>query len=222
MIQIAPSILSADFSRLGEQVRLVEEAGAEILHIDVMDGHFVPNLTFGAALVNSLRPHSKMRFDVHLMVEEPEKFIEDFAKAGADHITFHIEATRHEHRVIQLIKELGLTAGIALNPATPLDGIKYILQDLDMVLLMTVNPGFGGQKFISNVVPKIQVLHHHLEQTQSLCQIEVDGGINSDTIAVAVNAGAQILVAGNAVFAQADPQQAVAKLREASSFQKSE
>lgn len=215
MIQIAPSILSADFSRLGDQVQLVEDAGAEVLHIDVMDGHFVPNLTFGPALVKSLRSHSKMRFDVHLMVEEPEQFIEDFAKAGADHITFHLETSRHTHRVIQQIKELGMTAGIALNPATPLDGVKYILQDLDMVLLMTVNPGFGGQKFIPNVLPKIQVLQRHLEQTQSACLIQVDGGINLETAAVVAKAGAHILVAGAAVFAQADPKQAVKELRKA-------
>ncbi|KGP76890.1 ribulose-phosphate 3-epimerase [Desulfosporosinus sp. Tol-M] len=215
MIQIAPSILSADFSRLGEQVRLVEDAGAEILHIDVMDGHFVPNLTFGPALVKSLRAHSRMRFDVHLMIEAPELFIADFAAAGAEHVTFHLEATDHAHRVIQLIKEQGMTAGIALNPATPLDGLKYILQDLDMVLLMTVNPGFGGQKFITNVIPKIQVLHRHLQQTGSSCLIEVDGGINLETVPVAVNAGADILVAGAAVFSHPDPHQAVEKLRQA-------
>ncbi|TGE32744.1 ribulose-phosphate 3-epimerase [Desulfosporosinus sp. Sb-LF] len=215
MIQIAPSILSADFSRLGEQVQLVEDAGAEVLHIDVMDGHFVPNLTFGPSLVKSLRDHSRMRFDVHLMVEEPERFIADFAAAGADHITFHLETSRHAHRVIQQIKELGMTAGIALNPATPLDGLKYILQDLDMVLLMTVNPGFGGQNFISNVIPKIQVLHRHLEQTQSSCLIEVDGGVNLETAPVVANAGAHILVAGAAVFAQPDPKQAVLELRQA-------
>jgi len=215
MIQIAPSILSADFSKLGEQVRLVEDAGAEILHIDVMDGHFVPNLTFGPTIVKSLRAHSSMRFDVHLMIENPELFIADFAAAGADHITFHLEATCHIHRVVQLIKEHGMTAGIALNPATPLDGIKYILQDLDMVLLMTVNPGFGGQKFITNVIPKIQVLHRHLIQTQSACLIEVDGGINMETAPVVVNAGAHILVAGAAVFGQPDPKQAVEKIRQA-------
>lgn len=217
MIQMAPSILSADFSRLGEQVSLVEEAGAEVLHIDIMDGHFVPNLTFGPALVKSLRDHSRMRFDVHLMVDEPEKFVGDFAAAGADHITFHLETTLHVHRVIQQIKELGMTAGIALNPATPLDGLKYILQDLDMVLLMTVNPGFGGQKFIPNVIPKIQVLHHHLTQTQSSCLIEVDGGINLETAPLVAKAGAQILVAGAAVFAQPDPQQAVKSIRQAAS-----
>ena len=222
MIQIAPSILSADFSRLGEQVRLVEDAGAEVLHIDVMDGHFVPNLTFGPALVKSLRAHSRMRFDVHLMVEEPERFIADFAAAGADHITFHLETSLHVHRVIQQIKEHGMTAGIALNPATPLDGIKYILEDLDMVLLMTVNPGFGGQKFIPNVIPKIKVLQRHLEQTQSTCLIEVDGGINLETAPVAVKAGAHILVAGAAVFAQPDPKLAVEKLRQAAGSIKSE
>lgn len=222
MIQIAPSILSADFSRLGAHVREVEDAGAEVLHIDVMDGHFVPNLTFGPALVKSLRPHSQMRFDVHLMIEEPERFIADFAAAGADHITFHIEATRHAHRVIQQIKDLGLTAGIALNPATPLDGIKYILEDLDMVLLMTVNPGFGGQKFIPNVIPKIQVLHRHLEQMQSDCQIEVDGGIQMETAPAVVKAGANILVAGAAVFAQPDPKHAVEALRQAAQAVKGE
>ncbi|MDP4127166.1 MAG: ribulose-phosphate 3-epimerase [Bacillota bacterium] len=215
MIQIAPSILSADFSRLGDQVRLVEDAGAEVLHIDIMDGHFVPNLTFGPALVQSLRPHSHMRFDVHLMVEEPERFIADFAAAGANHITFHLETSLHVHRIIQQIKEHGMTAGIALNPATPMDGIKYILEDLDMVLLMTVNPGFGGQKFISNVIPKIQILHQHLEQKKLNCVIEVDGGINQETAPVVARAGAHILVAGAAVFAQSDPKQAVEKLREA-------
>jgi len=215
---MAPSILSADFSRLAEQVKLVEEAGAEVLHIDIMDGHFVPNLTFGPALVKSIRDHSRMRFDVHLMVEEPEKFIADFAAAGADHITFHLETTPHVHRVIQQIKERGMTAGIALNPATPLDGLKYVLGDLDMVLLMTVNPGFGGQKFIPNVVPKIQVLQRHLEQTQSSCLIEVDGGINMETAPVVAKAGAHILVAGAAVFAQPDPQQAVKNIRQAANL----
>lgn len=220
MVQIAPSILSADFSKLGDQVRLIEDAGAEVLHIDVMDGHFVPNLTIGSLVVKALRPHSKMRFDVHLMIENPERYIDDFAKAGADHITVHLEATPHIHRAIQQIKALGLTAGVALNPATPLDGIKYILEDLDMVLIMSVNPGFGGQKFIPNVLPKIEVLHRHLDQMQSSCEIEVDGGINLDTAYAAVKAGANILVAGAAVFADPDPAQAVRAIREAALAQK--
>jgi ribulose-phosphate 3-epimerase len=157
-----------------------------------------------------------------LMVEEPERYISDFASAGADHITFHLEASRHVHRVIQQIKERGLTAGIALNPATQLDGLKYILEDLDMVLLMTVNPGFGGQKFISNVIPKLQVLRHHIDQKQSSCEIEVDGGINLETAPLVARAGAQILVAGSAVFDCADPKLAVEKLRQAARPAKSE
>jgi len=215
MLKIAPSILSADFARLGEQVALVEEAGAEVLHIDVMDGHFVPNITIGPLVVKALRPHSRMFFDVHLMIENPERYIEEFAKAGADNITVHLEATPHIHRAVQQIKSLGLKAGVSLNPATPLDGLKYILEDLDMVLIMSVNPGFGGQKFIPAVLPKIQVLRRHLEQMQSSCEIEVDGGINLDTAAAVVKAGADILVAGAAVFASPDPAQAVRQLREA-------
>lgn len=215
MIQIAPSILSADFARLGEEVKRVEEAGAEVLHIDVMDGHFVPNITIGSGVVKALRPHSQMRFDVHLMIEQPERFIEDFAAAGADHITVHLETTPHLHRIIQQIKGAGLTAGVAVNPATPLDGLKYILEDLDMVLVMSVNPGFGGQKFIPAVLPKITVLKRYLEQLDSRCQIEVDGGINPSFAQAVAKAGAEILVAGAAVFAQESPAQAVWDIRSA-------
>ncbi|WP_434511587.1 ribulose-phosphate 3-epimerase [Desulfitobacterium sp. AusDCA] len=222
MIKIAPSILSADFSRLGEQVRTVEEAGAEILHIDVMDGHFVPNITIGSLVVKALRPHSQMFFDVHLMIEQPERYIQDFAEAGADHITVHLEATPHIHRAVQQIKSLGLSAGVAVNPATPLDGLKYILPELDMVLIMSVNPGFGGQKFIPAVLPKIEVLSKYLLQMQSSCQIEVDGGINAETARAVVKAGAGILVAGAAVFAQPDPSEAILKIRQASNGQRKE
>lgn len=212
MIEIAPSILSADFAKLGEQVGIVEEAGARILHIDVMDGHFVPNITLGPGLVKSLRPYSKMRFDVHLMIENPEQYIEEFAKAGADHITIHWEATRHVHRALQQIRAAGCTAGVAYNPATPVESLEYIADELDMVLLMTVNPGFGGQQFIRSVVPKIEHVRKCLNSLGKKCPIEVDGGIHTGTIVQAVQAGAEILVAGAAVFAQQDPAQAMAAL----------
>ncbi|WP_407947637.1 ribulose-phosphate 3-epimerase [Paradesulfitobacterium ferrireducens] len=210
---IAPSILSADFARLGEQVRLVEKAGAKILHIDVMDGHFVPNITFGPALLKALRPHSRMRFDVHLMIEEPERYVADFAAAGADHITVHWEASRHAHRLIQQIKGLGVTAGLALNPATPVEMLHDILEDLDMVLLMSVNPGFGGQQFIPGVLRKLEAVRRQLESSKNqACEIEVDGGIHTGTAPSVIQAGAQILVAGAAVFGAPDPARAYREL----------
>ncbi len=208
-ITVAPSILSADFSKLGEDVRMIEDAGAEILHIDVMDGHFVPNISIGPLVVESLRKRSSLLFDVHLMIENPDRYVEDFVKAGADHITISAESTRHIHRVIQLTKSLGVSVGVALNPATPLEVLTYILQELDMVLLMTVNPGFGGQKFIHEVLPKIVALSAILKEVNPNCKIEVDGGINVDTARLVSRAGAEILVAGAAVFNTPDPHQAM-------------
>ncbi|MHB1651090.1 MAG: ribulose-phosphate 3-epimerase [Desulfitobacteriaceae bacterium] len=215
MIQIAPSILSADFAHLAEQVNMIEAAGADLLHIDVMDGHFVPNITIGPAVIHSLRRDCRLHFDVHLMIEKPERFISDFAAAGADHLTVHLEATSHLHRVVQQIKDLGLTAGIALNPATPLSGLKYILDDLDRVLLMTVNPGFGGQKFIPAVLSKIAELQRELAMREPSCSIEVDGGINATTAQAVTKAGARILIAGAAIFADPDPAQALQAIRRA-------
>ncbi|MBI4300995.1 MAG: ribulose-phosphate 3-epimerase [Chloroflexi bacterium] len=199
-IKLAPSILSADFSRLGEQVREVTEAGADYIHVDVMDGHFVPPITIGAAVVAALRSHTQLPLDVHLMVEAPEGHIEDFAQAGADIITVHVEATTHLHRTVQRIKELGAKAGVALNPASPLSLIEPILSDLDLVLVMSVNPGYAGQKFVSSVLPKIARLRRMLDEVGLMAELEVDGGINPQTAPPAVEAGARVLVAGAAVF----------------------
>lgn len=214
MIKLAPSILSADFSRLGEQVRQVEEAGVEYLHIDVMDGHFVPNITIGPLVVEALRPHSKLFFDVHLMIEHPDKYAADFVKAGADLICIHAEACPHLHRSVQNIRSLGVKAAVALNPATPLTSIEYVLESLDMVLLMTVNPGFGGQQFIREVVPKISALRERIKAFGLKTEIQVDGGINPQTACEVVKAGAAILVAGNAIFKAANIPEAVRALRE--------
>ncbi len=213
MVKIAPSILSADFAKLGQEIKDVELGGADYIHIDVMDGHFVPNITIGPLIVNAVRPITQLPLDVHLMIENPDQYIEDFAKAGADYITVHVEACKHLHRTIQLIKGQGVKAGVVLNPATPLDSIKHVLPDIDMVLLMTVNPGFGGQKFISSVIPKIKDLAQMITSLGLPIEIEVDGGVNEQTAKLCIEAGATVLVAGSAVFNQEDRAQAISKLR---------
>lgn len=212
MVYIAPSLLSADFSKLQEEVKDIELGGAEWLHLDVMDGHFVPNITFGPGLVKALRPHSNLFFDVHLMIENPDQYIGEFANAGADMIVVHAEACTHLHRTIQSIHALGKKAGVALNPATSLSVLDYILPDLDMVLLMSVNPGFGGQKFI-NIVPKLERLMEMCKEQGVSPLVQVDGGITSETAPLVVNAGANVLVAGSAVFGKPDRKAAIEALR---------
>lgn len=200
MIKIAPSILSADFSRLEEQIKLVEEGGADFIHLDVMDGHFVPNITFGAPVIKMLRKVTKVPFDVHLMIENPDKYIKDFAEAGADIITVHQEACTHLHRTLQYIKSFGIKAGVALNPATPIENIKYIIEEVDMVLIMTVNPGFGGQKYIKQMKDKIIDLKRFIDSKKLDIDIQVDGGIKLDNIKEIKSYGANIFVAGSAIF----------------------
>lgn len=214
MIKLAPSILSADFSQLAESVKVVENAGCEYLHIDVMDGHFVPNITFGAVVFEKLRKKSNMTFDCHLMIEQPDLYLEDFVKAGADIITVHQEACVHLNRTIHHIKELGCKAGVAINPATSPQALEYVLQDVDMVLIMSVNPGFGGQKFIPQSLDKIKKLKQMIDAKNYNVDIQVDGGVSVDNIHDIVTAGANIVVAGSAIFGKDNIQKAVSDLRD--------
>ncbi|HBF1518031.1 TPA: ribulose-phosphate 3-epimerase [Clostridioides difficile] len=220
MIKLAPSILSADFAKLLEDVRKVESAGCEYLHIDVMDGHFVPNITLGPLVVKSLKKENiNMVFDAHLMIENPDQYIEEFVKAGCDIITVHQEACVHLHRTIQNIKSHGIKAGVVLNPATPVDTIKHVLPDLDMVLLMSVNPGFGGQSFISCVLDKIKELKAIIDSQGLNIDIEVDGGISPKNVAEVVQAGANVIVAGSAIFGSDDIQETVNLFRKNASLE---
>lgn len=213
MVKIAPSILSADFSKLGEEILAVEKAGADYIHVDVMDGHFVPNITIGPLIVDAIRPITKLPLDVHLMIENPDQYVEAFAKAGADYLTVHVEADRHLHRTIQKIKSLGVKAGVVLNPATPVGTIQHIIGDVDLVLLMSVNPGFGGQTFIPEVLNKITQVKEMADQKGLAIEIEVDGGVNPETARQCIEAGANVLVAGSAVYNQPDYEKAISQIR---------
>ncbi len=209
MVKLAPSILNADLWRLGEEIRKVERGGAHILHVDVMDGHFVPNISVGFPLIESIKGRTKLPLDVHLMIERPENYVERFAAVGADIVTFHIEATYHPNRVIQMLRKMEVKVGIALNPTTPVATLKHIIEDVDLVLLMSVNPGFGGQRFIPFVIDKIRELREIIDEKGLKVEIEVDGGINLINVRDVVGAGASIIVAGSSIFKSENPEEKV-------------
>lgn len=213
MALIAPSILSADFARLGEEIRAISAAGADLIHVDVMDGHFVPNITIGPLVIKAIRPITALPFDVHLMISHPEYYIEDFATAGANIISVHVETSPHLHRTLSEIRRLGCQPAVVLNPATPLETLTYVLEEVSMVLLMSVNPGFGGQQFISAMVPKVARLREMIDRQNLDIKIEVDGGVNVGTIGPLAQAGTDIFVAGSAIFGRPDYQAAIAEMR---------